>query len=153
MRAAARAFGANGARVAINFRTQLSDADSVAQAVRQHGGQALLDTARRDEPGLPSASISPRWLKAFGRVDVLINNAGALIKRVPVAEYTDEYLDALLDLNVKQVVRFIRDGAIQMRSQGQGGSIINLSSIAAMAAGARPGCSSRPPRAAGPRSW
>jgi 3-oxoacyl-[acyl-carrier protein] reductase len=62
---------------------------------------------------------------------VLVNNAGALIKRTPVAEYSDEYLDAVLDLNVKQVVRFIREAALQMRKQGGGGSIINLSSIAA----------------------
>jgi 3-oxoacyl-[acyl-carrier protein] reductase len=128
--AAARAFGENGARVAINFRTQVSDADNVAEAVRQHGGQALLIQRDVTEPGAP-ARIIAETVQAFGRVDVLINNAGALIKRVPVVEYTDEYLDALLDLNVKQVVRFIRDGAIQMRSQGQGGSIINLSSIAA----------------------
>jgi 3-oxoacyl-[acyl-carrier protein] reductase len=37
----------------------------------------------------------------------------------------------VLELNVKQVVRFIREGAVQMRRQGAGGSIINLSSIAA----------------------
>lgn len=128
--AAALAFGQNGARVAINFRSQLSDAEGVADAVRQHGGQALLiqrDVTENDAPG----AIIAETVRNFGRVDVLINNAGALIKRVPVAEYTDAYLDAVLDLNVKQVVRFMRDGAAQMRAQGQGGSIINLSSIAA----------------------
>ena len=69
-------------------------------------------------------------VKSFGRLDVLINNAGALIRRTPVLEYTDEYLDAVLDLNVRQVVRFVRQAAVQMRKQG-GGSIINVASIAA----------------------
>lgn len=128
--AAARAFGENGARVAISFRNQRSDAESVAEAVRGQGGEALLLQRDVTEPDAP-AQIIAETVQAFGRVDVLINNAGALIQRVPVAEYTDEYLEAVLDLNVKQVVRFIRDGAIQMRAQGQGGSIINLSSIAA----------------------
>jgi 3-oxoacyl-[acyl-carrier protein] reductase len=128
--AAARAFGENGARVTISFRNQRSDAESVAEAVRGQGGEALLIQRDVTEPDAP-AQIIAETVQAFGRVDVLINNAGALIQRVPVAEYTDEYLEAVLDLNVKQVVRFIRDGAIQMRAQGQGGSIINLSSIAA----------------------
>ena len=62
---------------------------------------------------------------------MLINNAGALIKRTPVADYTDDFVDAVLELNVKQVVRFMREAAVQMRKQGGGGSIINVSSIAA----------------------
>ena len=46
-----------------------------------------------------------RTVEAFGRLDALINNAGALIRRTPIAEYTEDYVDALLDLNVKPVVR------------------------------------------------
>src|SRR5919112_1271086 len=126
--AAARAFGRNGARVAINFRSNTVEAEAVAEAVRQHGGEALLV---QDDVTAPEAAarVVGRTVEAFGRLDVLINNAGALIRRTPVAEYTDEYLEALLDLNVKPVVRFTREAAAAMR--GQGGSIINLSSIAA----------------------
>jgi 3-oxoacyl-[acyl-carrier protein] reductase len=67
----------------------------------------------------------------FGRLDVLVNNAGALIKRQRIEDYSDDYVDAVLDLNVRQVVRFVHLGAAQMRQQGDGGSIINVSSIAA----------------------
>jgi 3-oxoacyl-[acyl-carrier protein] reductase len=81
------------------------------------------------ESGAP-ARVVERVVQEFGRLDILINNAGALIKRTPIADYSDEYLDALLDLNVKQVIRFMREGSVQMRRQG-GGSIINVSSIAA----------------------
>jgi NAD(P)-dependent dehydrogenase (short-subunit alcohol dehydrogenase family) len=133
--AAARAFGRNGAKVAINYRQSQAEAEQVAEAARQLGGEALL--VQKDVV-LPDAAseIVRRTVEAFGRLDVLINNAGALIRRTPVADYTDAYLDALLDLNVKQVVRFVHEGALQMRAQGGGGCIINLSSIAARNGGA-----------------
>lgn len=128
--AAARAFGRNGAKVAVNYNASREPAESVAEAIRQSGGEALLVQGDVTQPEA-AADITARTVEAFGRLDVLVNNAGALIKRTPVADYSDEYLDAVLDLNVKQVVRFIREGALQMRKQGGGGSIINLSSIAA----------------------
>lgn len=128
--AAARAFGRNGARVALNYRSSQAEAEGVADDVRRLGGDAVLVRDDVTEPDAASRVVR-RAVEAFGRLDVLINNAGALIRRTPVADYTDEYLDALLDLNVKPVVRFLREAAVQMRVQGSGGSIINLSSIAA----------------------
>src|SRR5215212_10081340 len=128
--AAARAFGRCGSRVAINYRASHAEAEAVAGDVEGLGGRAVLV---RDDVREPEAAsrIVRRAVEAFGRLDVLVNNAGALIQRTPVADYTDEYLEALLDLNVKQVVRFVREATVQMRAQGGGGSIINLSSIAA----------------------
>jgi 3-oxoacyl-[acyl-carrier protein] reductase len=128
--AAALAFGRNGARVAINYRASQAEAEAVAAAVERDGGRALLVQEDVREPEA-AGRVVRRTVEAFGRLDVLINNAGALIQRTPVADYTEDYLDALLDLNVKQVVRFVREGTLQMRAQGGGGSIINLSSIAA----------------------
>jgi 3-oxoacyl-[acyl-carrier protein] reductase len=128
--AAARALGANGAKVAVNFRSSRSEAETVGEDIRRSGGEAHLICRDVTEPDA-ARDVVAETVKTFGRLDVLINNAGALIKRVPVAEYTDEFLEAVLDLNVKQVVRFVREGAMQFRSQGGGGNIINLSSIAA----------------------
>ena len=128
--AAARAFGRNGARVAVNFNASVDEAEAVANAIRASGDEALLvrgDVTRAEA----AAEIVQQTVQAFGRLDILVNNAGALIKRTRVEDYSDDYVDAVLELNVKQVVRFIREGAAQMRRQGGGGSIINLSSIAA----------------------
>jgi 3-oxoacyl-[acyl-carrier protein] reductase len=81
-------------------------------------------------PGTPKAVVDAA-LAAFGGLDVLVNNAGGLVKRTPIAEYTDEFLDAVIALNVRQVVAFVREAVVAMRRQGRGGNIINVSSIAA----------------------
>ena len=128
--AAARAFGRNGARVALNFNASQEQAEGVAADIQRSGGEAILVQGDITLPGA-AAKITAKTVEAFGRLDVAVNNAGALIKRTPVADYSDEYLNAVLELNVKQVVRFVREAALQMRKQGGGGSIINLSSIAA----------------------
>lgn len=128
--AAARAFGRNGARVAINYNASGDEARAVAADVDAQGGEALLIQGDVNRPA-EAARLVAETIKAFGRLDVLVNNAGALIRRTSVFDYTDEFLEAVLDLNVKQVVRFMREGAVQMRKQGEGGAIINVSSIAA----------------------
>jgi 3-oxoacyl-[acyl-carrier protein] reductase len=128
--AAALAFGRNGAKVAVSFNASRTQAEAVASGIAQSGGTAHLIQA--DVTQAEAASrIMAETVKAFGRVDIVVNNAGALIKRTPVADYTDDFVDAVLDLNVRQVVRFVREAAVQMRKQGGGGSIINVSSIAA----------------------
>jgi 3-oxoacyl-[acyl-carrier protein] reductase len=127
--AAARAFGQNGAKVALNFNANAEEAGKVAGDVERAGGKAVLVRGDVTKSGV-AAEVVAETVKAFGRLDVLINNAGALIKRTPVADYTDDYVDAVLELNVKQVVRFMREAAVQMRRQG-GGAIVNVSSIAA----------------------
>jgi 3-oxoacyl-[acyl-carrier protein] reductase len=128
--AAARAFGQNSAKVALNFNASTEEAGKVAAEIERGGGQAVLVRGDVTRPETAGEAIA-ETVKAFGRLDVLINNAGALIKRTPIADYSDDYVDAVLELNVKQVVRFVREGAVQMRKQGGGGSIVNVASIAA----------------------
>src|SRR5215217_2442467 len=114
--AASIAFGRNGAKVALCYRSSQDEAEAVAAAVREGGGEALL--IRRDvtEPDAAAAVVA-ETVAAFGRLDILINNAGALIQRTAIADYTDEYLEAVLSLNVKQVVRFVQAGVAQIRAQ------------------------------------
>ena len=126
--AAAVAFGHNKARVAIHYNASENPARQVAEEVRAAGGEAFLVQADVTEPEAAARVVS-ETVGHFGRLDVLVNNAGGLVSRTPIKEYTDEYVAAVLALNVEQVVRFVREGVSHMRVHG--GSVINVSSIAA----------------------
>ena len=128
--AAARAFGAQGARVAVHYNASKEAAEAVAADIRKAGGESALVAGDVTKSGA-AKDIVDKVVAKFGRLDVLINNAGGLVKRTPIAEYTDEFVESVIALNVKQVVAFVREAAIAMRRQGGGGNIINVSSIAA----------------------
>ena len=65
--------------------------------------------------------------KEFGRIDILINNAG-ILKNFPIEETTDELIDATIGINVKGVLYAIRAVTPIMKKQ-QYGRIVNISSI------------------------
>jgi 3-oxoacyl-[acyl-carrier protein] reductase len=127
--AAARGFGALGAKVAVHYNASREEAETVLADIQAQGGEAVLVSGDVTQPEVP-AQVIAATLEAFGRLDVLINNAGALIRRVPTIDGDDAFIEAILNLHVKQVIRFVREGAAVMRRQG-GGTIINVSSIAA----------------------
>jgi 3-oxoacyl-[acyl-carrier protein] reductase len=130
---AARAFGAAGARVAVHYTNSKAEAAQVAADIQAAGGQAITvggDVTSHDNV----RRIVADTLAAFGRIDVLVNNAGGLVKRTPVAEYTDEFVQQVLALNVNQVIWFMTEVVPVMRRQG-GGNVINVSSIAARSGG------------------
>ena len=70
-------------------------------------------------------------VKAFGRIDILINNAGALVQRVPIEEITDALFDNVVYLNVRSAMMCTAAAVAAMRQQGQGGVVINVTSVAA----------------------
>ena len=98
--------------------------------IRAAGGEAFALQARRArQRGHPprGAETSAR----LGGIDVLVNNAGSLVKRVPIAEFDDALFDEVLHINARSVLAFCREVVPLMRAQGRGGSIINVSSVAA----------------------
>jgi 3-oxoacyl-[acyl-carrier protein] reductase len=134
--ACAKAFGALGCKVAVHYNSSKDAAAEVADAIRNAGGEALLtqgDLRASSECERVVAETAQR----FKRIDVLINNAGALVRRTPVAEITDDIFDDVIDLNVRSMIMCTRYAVPHMT---EGGAIINLTSVAARHGGG-PGAS------------
>jgi 3-oxoacyl-[acyl-carrier protein] reductase len=132
--AAARAFARAGCRLAVHYNASETEAHAVADAARALGAATLLT---RGDLGQPAnvPGIVGETMARFGRIDVLVNNAGGMLGRKTIAEYTEAHLQQVLALNVTQVVMFVHEVTPIMRAQG-GGAIINVSSIAARNGGA-----------------
>lgn len=132
--AAALAFARAGCRLALHYNASEADAHAVAAAARAGGAEVLLVRGDLlDTANVPR--IVDETLAHFGRIDVLVNNAGGMLGRKTIDEYTEAHLQQVLTLNVTQVVLFVHEVAPVMRRQG-GGVIINVSSIAARTGGA-----------------
>lgn len=127
--AAAKAFAAQGAHVAVHYNRSADKAGAVADAVRAYGVKAMTVAADVADTGAIDAAVA-HVLDGFGRIDVLINNAGSLVKRTPFTEVSDAYFDDVLNVNARSVVAFSRAVVPAMRKQG-GGAIVNVTSIAA----------------------
>jgi len=127
--AAARAFARAGCRVAIHYNASLNRAEEVAGDVRFAGAEAFLVGG-----DLTSSAKAREVIQAvvahYGGIDILVNNAGGLVRRVPIAEIDDEFLDAVIDLNVRSLVTCCSAAVPHMRKAGRG-NIINVTSIAA----------------------
>ena len=123
-----RAFASNGADVIIASR-KLDACEAAAAEVRAMGRRAMayaMHAARWDEiDGLIDAAYAQ-----FGRIDILVNNAG-MSPAVPSHEVTEQLFDSILGLNFKGPFRLASQVAHRM-AQGEGGSIINISSTASL---------------------
>ena len=127
--AVAKALGRQGCRVAVHYNRSEAEARAVAAAIAEAGAEAWTVAGDVRDPGTVERIVTGT-AERFGRLDGLINNAGALVRRTPIAEVTDAFYDTVLDLNVRSVVAACRAAIPLMRRQG-GGVIVNTSSIAA----------------------
>src|SRR5258706_13457297 len=137
--AAAIAFGRNGARVAVHYNKSKAEAEKVAAAVEKAGGKALLVGGDVTDSAV-CRQIVDKTVSGFGRIDVLINNAGGLGQRASIETITDELFDHVVNLNVRSTMICTGAAAQHMRKQGGGGAIINVTSVAARHGGG-PGAS------------
>jgi 3-oxoacyl-[acyl-carrier protein] reductase len=93
--AMARAFAASGARVAVIART-LDEVNEVAQEI--NGLAVAADVRHKDACSEALAAV----VKHFGRIDVLVNNAGVAVNK-PFVETTEDEYDTIMNTNVKGV--------------------------------------------------
>jgi 3-oxoacyl-[acyl-carrier protein] reductase len=127
--AAARAFAKEGSRVVVHYNASRDAAETVASDVKAAGAKVLLaggDVMLEADV----KRIVAETMAAFGRIDVLVNNAGGMLGRIRIEDYTVEHITRVLALNVTQVALFMREVVPVMRKQ-KSGNVINVSSIAA----------------------
>src|SRR3989475_7622928 len=121
----ARALGAAGARLAVNYSSDREGAERVAQAITDNGGEAIAVGADVSKAA-DVARLFKEVHSAFGRLDVLVNNAG-VFRFGAFAEITEESFHLHYNINVLGTILTVQE-AIK-RFGADGGSIINLSSI------------------------
>jgi len=129
-RACALALARAGADVALGFRARDAGGD-VADTIRALGRRALplqMDVTRRAEIAAAVAEAH----RAFGRIDVLVNNAG-IGPPNPAASVTEDDFDATLDVNLKGTF-FVSQEVGRLMIAAGGGRIVNLSSQAGFVA-------------------
>jgi len=128
-RAVAEALAHEGRKVAVHYNASEEEAREVAEGISSSGGEAMLvggDVSDSAEVDRMVGEIEGR----YGRLDVLVNNAGSLVERRTLAEMTEDLWDRVMDINLKSVYLCSRAVLPMMKRQGAG-RIINLTSVAA----------------------
>jgi 3-oxoacyl-[acyl-carrier protein] reductase len=121
--AIAWALGAEGASVVVNYASSREGAEKVVEGIRAQGGKAIAVKADIAKAAEAQALIDDA-LKAFGRLDVLVNNAG-VYEFAPIEAFTEESFDRQFNVNVRGLL-LVTQAAVKHLSEG--GSIINIGS-------------------------
>jgi NAD(P)-dependent dehydrogenase (short-subunit alcohol dehydrogenase family) len=134
-RAIALALAAEGADVLVHGR-DAGAGRAVAAAIEGLGRRAAWHAADLGDAGA-GAGVAAAARAAFGRLDVLVNNAG-LFQRRPALELSEAEWDRILDVNLRGAFFCAQAAARAMRDQGGGGVIVNVASDAAWSGGINP---------------
>lgn len=112
------------------YRSDLGGANAAKTAVEAAGGTAITvqgDVANPED----IARIYQAADDAFGRVDVLINNAGIVDQTAKLTDIDHARLTRMMNVNVIGAMLVAKEAVTRMQAQGTGGVIINISSAAA----------------------
>ena len=123
--AIARRFGAEGAKVIVNYASDKSGAEQVVKDIEAAGSKAVAVKANVAN-GKDVDLLFAETKKAFGKVDILVNNAGVYEFR-PLEQIDEQHFRRHFDLNVLGLL--LTTKAAVGNINGDGGSIINVSSI------------------------
>src|ERR1700720_2608956 len=121
--AIAKRLSADGASVAITYAKDASAASAVVKAIELAGGKAVAIQADAADAAAVKAAVE-KAVATFGRLDVLVNNAGTAIPK-PFEETTLEEIDRVMNINVRGV--FVTTQAA-LKHMNDGGRIINIGS-------------------------
>jgi 3-oxoacyl-[acyl-carrier protein] reductase len=121
--AIAKRLAADGAKVAITYTKGAEAAASVVKAIERAGGKAIAIQADAADADAVAAAVE-KTVETFGRLDVLVNNAGTAIPKT-FEQTTLQEMDRVLDINVRGV--FVATQAA-LKHMNQGGRIIMIGS-------------------------
>src|SRR5215471_6755789 len=113
-----------GASVVVNYSSSKAGADAVVKRVAEKGGKAIAVQADISKPA-DIERLFTETAKAFGKLDILVNNAG-IYEFAPLGTVTPEHFHRQFDLNVLGLILATQEA---VKYIGEGGSIINISSI------------------------
>jgi len=128
--AIAKALSAAGAAVVVNYSASKEDADRIVADIKAKGGKAIAvkgDVAKADDMG----RLFEETKKTFGRMDVLVNNAG-IYRFARLEEITEDEFHQHFNINVLGTILATREAVKYFGPNG--GSVINMSSIASAGA-------------------
>jgi len=132
-RSIALAFAEAGAKLAVSSRNKRPpELEKVAEQVRAMGGEALVIPAHVGKKAEVQKLVQGT-LQAFGRIDVLVNNAGANPVLSSMVDLEEGAFDKVLEVNLKGAFLMSKAVAKEMIKQG-GGRIINISSVSGLRA-------------------
>jgi 3-oxoacyl-[acyl-carrier protein] reductase len=129
-RAVAIGLAEEGCNVAVHYNSNEDEAHEVVEHIEAMGRTAALlvrgDVSDAEDVKRMVGEVEDR----FGRLDVLVNNAGSFVERRTLAEMTEDLWDRVMAVNLKSVFLCSQAVLPLMKRQG-GGRIVNISSIAA----------------------
>jgi 3-oxoacyl-[acyl-carrier protein] reductase len=119
------ALAEQGAKLIINYANSANEAEKVSANIKENGGTAIVikaDVSKENEV----ETLFDQSIKEFGKIDVLINNAG-MMKTKFLKDYTEAEFDQHFDINVKGTFFALKQAATKLADNG---IIINVSSTA-----------------------
>jgi len=121
--AVAKKLASEGAKVIINYAGGRDVAEQTVQSITDNGGDAISLQADVSKAGEVAAMFDAA-IAHYGRIDVLVNNAGIMITKL-LKDTTDEDFTRQFEVNVRGTFNTLREAATKL---AKGGSIINFSS-------------------------
>jgi 3-oxoacyl-[acyl-carrier protein] reductase len=121
---------AEGAAVVVNYASSKTGADTTVAQITKNGGRAIAVQADISKPD-DIKKLFAATRKEFDKVDILVNNAG-IYEFAPLEEVTPEHFHKQFNLNVLGLLLATQEAAKSFGSAG--GSVINISSVAATSA-------------------
>ena len=133
-RSIALEYARQGASVVLNASRASDALSAAAEEVRELGGRCITVPGSVTEAATARA-LADKAVEAFGKLDVLINNAG-IVRDKPLVMMSEQEFDEVLAVNLRGVYQCSRE-AVRVMMRQRSGRIISISSVAAL--GGRPG--------------